>query len=577
MKQTLLALCLCLLHSSFSLATEMRTASEINKYLGRGINMGNVFEAPSETEWGNPWQPEYFRLMAEKGFTHVRVPIRWEPADRSMSQAPYTIYPVFLERIKAVVDEALENNLYIIINMHHHDALIANPFGQKERFLSQWKQIAGYFQNYSDSLLFEILNEPNGNLTPELWNTFAADALEEIRKTNPERTVLIGTAEWGGISGLSDLQLPDDDNIIVSLHYYNPFSFTHQGAEWSTPIAPVGIKWYDSEPERESIIREFDAVKKFMEKNNVPIHIGEFGAYNKADMDSRARWTTFLARWFEEQGFSWAYWEFSAGFGIYDPVSKTFYTPLVDALLYNPMPEPARIDYTTIYESDFRSGPDRWNFYTQSTCQGSLAVRNDKLEVNVMQAGTEAWHGQLIRNGISLEKNQTYRLSFTVTSTTPGTFTNYIGRNHDPWTAYGDYNSFMPETLEKTFSYTFTMTESDDSSARIVFDLGQFVSITTFSSIKLETMKITPTNISNPKTSNNTIRIYPNPIQNELFINNNEEYNQLYLYSISGNQLERHNLHAGNNYIQAASWKSGIYILLLKGEKNTLPVRVMKL
>jgi endoglucanase len=138
-------------------------AFQMNERLGRGINMGNCFEAPSETAWGNPWKPEYFRIMSVLGFRHVRIPIRWEPADRSDSIAPYTIRSSFLNRIKQVVDTALKYKLHVIINMHHHDSLFANPEGQKARFLAQWQQIAQFFRSYPDSLLFEVLNEPNNN------------------------------------------------------------------------------------------------------------------------------------------------------------------------------------------------------------------------------------------------------------------------------------------------------------------------------------------------------------------------------------------------------------------------------
>lgn len=183
-------------------AQERLPAFQMNERLGRGINMGNSFEAPSETAWGNPWDPEYFKIMSELGFSHVRLPVRWEPVDRSMANSPYTIYPEFLDRIQEVVDTALRYGLHIIVNMHHHEALYEDPSGQKDRFLSQWDQIANRFKDYPDSLLFEVLNEPHGNLTPELWNEYFADALSEIRNTNPTRVVLLGTAEYGGLGGI---------------------------------------------------------------------------------------------------------------------------------------------------------------------------------------------------------------------------------------------------------------------------------------------------------------------------------------------------------------------------------------
>jgi len=135
-------------------AQPRKHAFEVNKRLGRGINYGNMFEAPSENDWGNSWKPEYARMIARQGFTHIRIPIRWEPAGRSAATAPYTISPLFLNQIKQVVDSALQNKLHVIINMHHQDESLANPDAQKARYLAQWKQISPYLKRYPDSLLF---------------------------------------------------------------------------------------------------------------------------------------------------------------------------------------------------------------------------------------------------------------------------------------------------------------------------------------------------------------------------------------------------------------------------------------
>ncbi len=325
--------------------SEFRTAQEINEALGRGVNMGNTFEAPDEHAWFNPWDPEYFEIMAEIGFSHVRIPIRWTTPERSMAEPPYTIFPEFMNRIQKVVDTAIKNGLHAVINLHHHQELFENPLENRDRFLAQWVQIASFFKDYPDSLVFEILNEPHNNLTPELWNEFLRDALEIIRKENPDRTVMIGTANWGGLGGLPELSLPDDPKLILTIHYYNPFRFTHQGASWVAdhPVMDwVGTTWDNTKEERQAVKDDFQIAIDFAGKHNVPVHIGEFGAIQFADMDSRARWTNFLTRWFEEQGFSWAYWEFSADmYGFYNPQTREFATPLKNALLHNPMPEPS--------------------------------------------------------------------------------------------------------------------------------------------------------------------------------------------------------------------------------------------
>ena len=469
-------------------------AFDVNERLGRGVNFGNIFEAPSENEWGNSWDASYIKIIADLGFSHVRLPIRWEVPSRTMTEMPYTISADFLERIKGIVDEALKNKLHIIINMHHHESLYNNPSGQKARFLSQWQQISDYFKAYPDSLLFEIMNEPQKELSnANVWNQFFADALVEVRKTNPERCVLVCSSNWGGINGLNTIELPDDENLILTVHYYNPFNFTHQGADWSDMVNVSGIKWLDTELEREVVRQEFRTVRQYSEKNNIPVHVGEFGAYSKADMDSRARWTTFVSRFFEEQGFSWAYWEFNAGFGFYNSDTKTFVQPLVDALLNNQLPEPTPVNTTVVYESDFKnSGTSGWYFQATNGAVGSTALRNDILDINISAVGSESWHIQLTKSNTPVEEGQQYRLSLLASATKDCQITSYIGRSSDPWDAYSNYQSLSLSGKEELYSYTFTMKSPSDPNARICFDLGTALPATTISlrNIKLEKVEV---------------------------------------------------------------------------------------
>lgn len=558
-------------------AQERKKAFEINERLGRGINMGNAFEAPSETAWSNPWKPEYFRIMSELGFTHVRVPIRWEPADRSMSTAPYTIYPTFLNRIKQVVDTALKYKLHIIINMHHHDALFENVAGQKARFLAQWRQIGEFFQTYPDSLLFEVLNEPHSNLTPELWNQYFPEALAEIRKSNPARVVLLGTAEWGGLGGLSKLRVPDDDNLILTIHYYNPFQFTHQGAEWSgeQSQAWLGTKWLDTEADREVIQNEFKALKIFAEEHNLPVHIGEFGAYSKADLPSRVRWTTYLSRWFEEQGFSWAYWEFSAGFGIYNPSTKKILEQLADALLRNLIPEPARVEATQVYTSNFTTSNDGWNLQVNSGsgATGSMTRSGGKLNINISNGGTQGWHVQLVKGNIAIQAGKTYRVTFRASAPTARSFTAYTGKASDPWNSYSGYNTFFVTSEEDRFSYVFTPTVND-ATARMVFDLGNVSSGITVWDIRIESIVIIPTSAA--VTQMPQFRFFPNPVEDQLFVENSAGFRRAEVYSVNGIRHFSANMYDGLNSLNLNVLKSGVYVLKFVGENKTTSAKIIK-
>lgn len=442
--------------------------------LGRGINMGNMYEDNFTSEAGSPWnplKPEYFQIISDLGFGHVRIPIRWET--RSMSSAPYTISTTFLAHIKSQVDLAISKNLSVIINMHHHEELLADPVGQKARFLAQWKQISQYFKNYSDKLYFEILNEPTNAITPAIWNTLLAEGLQIIRQDNPNRYVLVGTALGGGLEGLKSLQLPADSKLILTLHYYNPFELTHQGADWTGTdmMQWLGTKWYDTEYERKIINQEFDHVREFSYRNNIPVHIGEFGAIDKADLSSRARWSNYLARYFEQQGFSWAYWEFSAGFGIYDRENRTLVQEMVNALINNPMPTPGTVQRNIIYSSDFSVGSDGW-ILQQAGGTGTMQVGNGRLSIDISNPGTEGWNLQLIKTGVTLQKGKKYLITVDASSSNVRFYDLYIGDNVAPWAIYSGMRSFWMDNTERQICHLFVSNDRNLSNGRIVFDLG---------------------------------------------------------------------------------------------------------
>ena len=557
------------------LAQGRQQAFEMNERLGRGINMGNSFEAPTETAWGNPWKPSYFRMISELGFSHVRVPIRWETTERTMESSPYTINPEFLDRIGEVVDSALRYKLHVIMNMHHHDALFEDPAAQKERFLSQWYQIADHFKDYPDSLLFEVLNEPHGNLTPPMWNDYFAEALAEIRKTNPSRLVLMGVAEYGGLGGISELELPADDHIILTVHYYNPFSFTHQGAEWvSGSNAWLGTEWLDTEADRESVESEFSYALQFSETNDIPIHVGEFGAYSKADMASRERWTTYLARWFEAHGMSWAYWEFSAGFGIYDPATQQYVSGLVDAVLNNEMPEATPVFSKPVYTSNFSGGADGWALTQQGGAAGSLSASGNEIFVSISNGGTEAWHLQLVRNNIRLEQGKLYRLRFSAEASADRSITFYAGRASSPWNAYSGYNSVSITTPKITYTFTFTMTSETDPVARLVFDLGTDTESVSISSVSVEELSFAVTSVSPDFVKERTL-VYPNPASSWLRITAVGKYHTADLMDLSGRSLGTFRIAAGGATLDVRHILPGMYILLLEGNGRSVRIRVV--
>lgn len=300
--------------------------------LGRGINYGNMLEAPREGEWGVRFDDRFPELVKTAGFDCVRIPVRWSAG--VSETAPYVIDPTFLARVRHVVDRNLEQGLKVVLNAHHYEELHESPDQEKQRFLAIWSQLAEALQGADEGLIFEVLNEPHGNLDAERWNALFAETLAEIRMRHPERWVIVGPDQWNAIAALPDLKLPEDDRrLIVTVHYYLPFDFTHQGASWVTPIRPTGVKWTASPDERAAVDRDLQTVAEWAQQHDRPIYVGEFGAYEQADMGSRAAWTNYVRESCEERGFAWAYWELASGFGILDKDSLAWKQELTKALL----------------------------------------------------------------------------------------------------------------------------------------------------------------------------------------------------------------------------------------------------
>jgi endoglucanase len=291
-----------------------------------------MLEAPNEGEWGLTVQEDYFELIKTAGFDFVRLPIRWNT--HAEESAPYTINPAFFARVDEVVSWAVAQGLTVIIDFHHYEEMALDPWGHKDRFLGIWEQVAEHYKDYPPNILFELLNEPNGELSAALWNQYAKEAFAIVRETNPTREVIMGPVSWNAYDWVTTLDVPEDEHIIVTFHYYLPFEFTHQGAEWVAGSDPwLGTTWDATEGEKAEIIRHFDSVAEWARRRKVRILLGEFGAYSKADTDSRVRWTEYIRREAERRGFAWAYWEFASGFGVYDPDGKVWRQDLLQALI----------------------------------------------------------------------------------------------------------------------------------------------------------------------------------------------------------------------------------------------------
>jgi endoglucanase len=281
------------------------------------------------------FQAKHFRLLKEAGFQSVRVNLH---AFRHMDRTtPWTLRPEWLATLDWVVAQATTNGLQVILDLHEFNAMGQDAPALKAQFLSFWRQLSQHCRTAPDSVLFEILNEPCKTLTPDLWNQYLREALGVIRESNPTRTVIVGPAFWNSIDHLGELELPAADrHLIVTVHYYKPMAFTHQGAPWSSEKDRSGVTW-GAEAERQAVRDDFARVSRWASEHGRPVFLGEFGAYDKAPAESRARYVAFVARTAEAAGWSWAYWQFDSDFLLWDMDRDTWVETTLRALI--PLPQ----------------------------------------------------------------------------------------------------------------------------------------------------------------------------------------------------------------------------------------------
>jgi endoglucanase len=254
--------------------------------IGRCINVAGALEADREGDWGYIVRDKDLRLIAETGFEAIRLPVKWSA--HAKKDLPYTIDPKFLARVDHIINTANAYGLRVILDMHHYDELYANPDAHEARFVAMWIQLARHYKDYpNDKLIFELINEPRDKFVKQRMSDAQNRLLGMVRQSNPTRTVILSGDSWGNFEGVDNLRIPPDPNIMVSVHFYEPFEFTHQGAKWMEKPPPLGPDW-GKVREIKKLAAYAEEIAKWQEAKNAPIFLGEFGAASISPRPSRS-------------------------------------------------------------------------------------------------------------------------------------------------------------------------------------------------------------------------------------------------------------------------------------------------
>ncbi len=361
------------------IASRATAAHRAAKRFLRGANLGNGLEAPPGQDWGVHYTPADVRQIRAEGFDHVRIPIGWH---HYTGPGPdFRLKPEIFARADELVQAGLRQGLGVIINIHHFDDFTTDPKGQTARFLAIWRQIAVHYAKAPEPMAFELLNEPKDAATTDAINPIFAEAIHRIRALSPNRTIFVGPGKWNSVSELPQLLLPDDDqNLIVTVHNYDPFFFTHQGATWAGPDTKVtGIRFpgppsrrlvpdphlnlsrgvldwierYNTEPVATNPSSPLafqvaiDQAREWSEYFGRPIHFGEFGCFTKADPASRAHYYRAFRKAAERAGAGWAIWDWKAGFRYWDEKAHRPESGMREALFDADLSRPASTPRST--------------------------------------------------------------------------------------------------------------------------------------------------------------------------------------------------------------------------------------
>lgn len=300
------------------------------RQMARGVNIIGYDPFWHDDAQGN-YKEEHFAKIKAAGFSTVRVVLFTFHALDQQNR----LDPKWLNRLDWVVATATRHGLNVIVDEHDFDDCSKDVAACTPKLKAVWSQLAERYRNEPNSVVFELLNEPHGQFDAATWNATFPEILAVVRKTNPERNVILGGVQWNSRNTLKDLVLPaSDKHIIATFHYYDPFTFTHQGASWADePIRSSHGIHFGKPAEIARIENDFADVKAWSEASGRPVLLGEFGAYDKGAMADRALWTSTVARTAEKNGFAWAYWQFSSDFVLYDFKTQRFVQPILKALV----------------------------------------------------------------------------------------------------------------------------------------------------------------------------------------------------------------------------------------------------
>jgi endoglucanase len=313
------------------------TATELVGSWDLGWNFGNSLDVPEgETEWGNPVvNAALLTAVAEAGFDVVRIPVTW-----SLHTGPgpdFIIDAAWLARVAEVVGYVQQAKMTAIINVHHDGAdglegvewltlndsegniSASNNEAVEARFVKIWTQIAAHFAHFDDGLLFESMNEIHDGYDapdPEYYpiinrlNQVFVDVVRASGGNNAQRHLVVpgyNTHIDYTVAGFERPTDPTADHLILSIHFYDPYTFTIEGSTTTWGAQSPGT---DDWAQEDYVVDQFDKLKTTFVDAGLPMIMGEYGTSNLAGYeDYRRYYMEYVTKAAVDRGIVPIYWD----------------------------------------------------------------------------------------------------------------------------------------------------------------------------------------------------------------------------------------------------------------------------
>ena len=401
----------CLLYVPHTLLADTETP------FNRGINLTNWLQAgsPSEIQFNRYTQRDFERIR-NLGADVIRLPLNLH---FMTSGAPdYSLDPVFLGYLDETIEWAEALGLHLILDNHTFDPAINTDPAVGQILEKVWLQMAERYKDRSELIYYEILNEPHG-IDDATWNAIQQDIVEVIRSVDDFHTIVVGGAGWNSYANLDAMPVYEDDNLIYTFHFYDPFIFTHQGAGWGSPNlgelagvpfpyraedmpdlpASLANTWvagaYDAYPEEGTVARVqelLDIAIRFRDERQVPIFLGEMGVLMfQSPPEDRVYWHQVVREYLDANDVSWTLWDYHGGFGVFENGSNGVYEHDLNVALLE------ALGFTVPPQTDYVVPPATVGFdvYFDATAEGGYLYGSNAGSINPMSAD-KPWEGNRV-------------------------------------------------------------------------------------------------------------------------------------------------------------------------------------